>query len=271
MLTPGEYEPASFIVIAHENLRKLNFRSSVPLTDSEGKALDGATLDIRIVKRWYPEELRSSFSIQELKTMTSELLVYDDTLVKVENGANMLRMADGRYVDVSVPGNDAEAWNSAERRRLSRPRCRKFAADQILTVAEPRQMWVTLHAANRCAAGTLSGSEVEVLIGDQVQQVVPVYVEVLPFTLAEPPLEVSIYYRGRLDPKRPDGSISSEMRSEAQMLADLENMRAHGVTNPPVYQKLDTGLVDRVMQLRQEAGFNTDKLYFLGVELRAEP
>jgi hypothetical protein len=262
VITPGEYEPASLVVAATEKVEQLNFTVS-DFSDAEGNALDGATLDIRIVKRWYQKQF-GGFSPKHMQNLTSELLVYDDSLIRVSDGRNSLRLQDGSYVDISKP---------AKYRRPVTPSPAAFPVADAATLlpvnleaGERRQFWFTLHVAAEVPAG-LYQATVEVRVGDTAHHAIPVNVEVLPFALAEPVLEYSIYYRGRLDKDRPEGSISSDIKSKSQMLADLKNMRAHGITNPNVYQKLNSGLLEDYMELRQQAGFNTDKLYYLGINV----
>ncbi|HOG52125.1 MAG TPA: hypothetical protein PKY10_16170, partial [Lentisphaeria bacterium] len=89
----------------------------------------------------------------------------------------------------------------------------------------------------------------------------PVELTVLPFTLDEPKIICSIYYRGRLHKGKP--ACNSERKTEEQLLAELKDMVAHGVTNPTVYQGLGPDL-ERYFQLRQEAGMRGGPLLFLG-------
>jgi len=89
-------------------------------------------------------------------------------------------------------------------------------------------------------------------------------VVVLPFNLEKPQLEYSIYYRGVLDGSA--GSISSEVKNEEQLRAELRNMLAHGVPNPTVYQSFDNkALLKRVLQIRKEVGMTGQPLYYLGI------
>jgi hypothetical protein len=96
VVAPGEYEPASFLVQANSSLKDITIRPTV-LTDSADDVLEGASLDIRIVKRWYQRNFGFK-SPQTLKYMMSELLVYDDSLIRVEDGKNFLRFESGEYI-----------------------------------------------------------------------------------------------------------------------------------------------------------------------------
>ncbi|GAH00483.1 unnamed protein product, partial [marine sediment metagenome] len=66
----------------------------------------------------------------------------------------------------------------------------------------------------------------------------PVEITVLPFQLAAPMLEYSIYYRGKLTADG-RGTITSEGKSREQFAAEMRDMVAHGVVNPTIYQRYD--------------------------------
>ena len=99
---PDEYEPASFVVFANEQIDDLQL-TATDLISAEGTSLSGALLDVRIVKRWYQRNYGGSSDPADLRLryMTPELLVYDDTLIKVEGNDNYLRMQSGKYIDIS--------------------------------------------------------------------------------------------------------------------------------------------------------------------------
>jgi hypothetical protein len=262
VITPGEYEPASLVLAATENVKQLELSVS-DFRDTQGNIQAGAELDIRIVKRWYQKQF-GAYTPKNLRNLTSELLVYDDTLIRVSDGHNSLKLADGTYVDISKEAKNRKPVTPSPAEFPVRDAAALLPLD--LAAGERRQFWFTLYVAPDVPAGSYQAA-VNVQVGDTVYHSIPIAVEVLPFTLAESLLEYSIYYRGVLDKDHPEGSISSEYKSKSQMLADLQNMRAHGITNPTVYQKLSSGLLDDVLELRQQAGFYVDKLYFLGVNM----
>jgi hypothetical protein len=262
VITPGEYEPATLMLAATENIEQLELSVS-NFKDRQGNIQPGAVLDIRIVKRWYQKQF-GGYSPKNLRNLTSELLVHDDTLIRVSDGQNSLKLADGTYVDISKEAKNRKPVTPSPAEFPVRDAAALLPLD--LAAGERRQFWFTLYVAPDVPAGSYQAT-VNVQVGDTVYHSIPIAVEVLPFTLAESLLEYSIYYRGVLDKDHPEGSISSEYKSKSQMLADLQNMRAHGITNPTVYQKLSSGLLDDVLELRQQAGFYVDKLYFLGVNM----
>ena len=262
--TPGEYEPASFVVRANDPLKNLEFRVRPLVNATNDQVLPGATLDIRYVKRWYARNFGGfSPTNARYRRLTSELLVHDDGLVKTEGTDNFVRL-DGEYRKTSTSG--------AERKKLV-PTPEQFPvrdAEQLLPLTlaadEERQVWVTLHLPDDAPAGDYVGA-IELVLEDDVVASVPVSAEVLPFRLADSVVEYSIFYRGTLDAQRPEGSPSSEVKSREQMLADFRNLRAHGVTNPLMYQRYSEGLIEDVLALRTEAGLDNRRVYYLGVNV----
>ncbi len=260
---PNEYEPASFVVFANQQINDLQL-SVTNLVNVEGASLSGALLDIRIVKRWYQRNMggKADPADSRLRFIIPELLIYDDDLIKVEGEDNYLRMQSGKYIDISKPSKG---------RGFVNPEPGEFPvrdADvlQPLTIAKGsnRQFWVTLYLPSDAEAGNYH-AEIKLLQGDRIVEVIPVQVEVLPFQLDEPQIHCSIFYRGKLDNDWPDGSVSSEYKSEEQMLSDFQNLVAHGITNPTIYQRYASGLLDQILSLRTQAGMDHSRMYYLGV------
>jgi hypothetical protein len=125
-----------------------------------------------------PELNFGGYSPQDMKYITSELLVYDDTLIRAEDGENFVKLEGGEYIEVS---------ESARLNGRTAPSPKDFPvrdAEKLqpvdLQAGESRQFWVTLH--------TLAGhyqAVIEVIQDGDVKSTIPVKVEVLPFTLAD--------------------------------------------------------------------------------------
>lgn len=89
-------------------------------------------------------------------------------------------------------------------------------------------------------------------------------VEVLPFELAPNPLESSLYFHWGIDlDVQGEGTVQHRIRSVAQYRVELENLRAHGVDNPTLGVRYETGLLGLALWLRREAGLKLDPLYYL--------
>jgi hypothetical protein len=259
---PGEYEPASFVIYARDAINDVTVVVS-DLQNAAGDRLNADNIDVRIVKRWFQAPFGGKAD-KKLRQLTPELLVYDDSLVKVEDGRNHVRLENGKYKLTDSVASDPgrTVLHPAEWPIRDAQALQPFALDP----GTNRQMWITLHVPDEAAPGVYTGQVTVTTSGSGSAQL-PLTIEVLPFRLAKPLLEYSIYYRGYLDTRRPDGSISSEIKSDSQYLADLRNMKAHGIANPTIYQKHRTGLIDRVLGLYEEAGLKPERLYYLGLNI----
>lgn len=262
LATPGEYEPASFVVYANEAVSELEIRPTALRHAGNGELVQGA-LDVRVVKRWY----QSSFGARadkELRYLTPELLVYDDALVRTEARDNWVRLTTGDYVRTSLPAMKRV-------REITPPDAfpvRDAATLQPVSLAatENRQFWVTLQVPATTPAGRYSAA-LRLTVSEREVARIPVIVDVLPFMLEPPALDVSIYYRGYLDRDRPEGSISAEAKSTQQLRAELQNMAAHGIRSPVIYQTHASGLLPDVLELWQEAGLTGERFFYLGVNV----
>jgi hypothetical protein len=123
-----------------------------------------------------------------------------------------------------------------------------------------KQFWMTLHIPKDAAAGKYTGSIR--LSATSIKSVdIPIDVTVYDFELAQPKMIYSIYYPGKLSDEQPAGTIAAHYKSEEQMRAELNDMVAHGVRYPNLWQKYSEDLVPRVLQLRKEAGMPNDRLF----------
>jgi hypothetical protein len=262
LAAPGEYEPASFVVYATAAVSDLAIAPTVLRHVDDGRAI-AAELDVRVVKRWY----QSSFgarAAKDLRYLTPELLLYDDALVRTEGRDNWVRLTSGEYVMTSEP--------AMRRVRQITPvdefPVRDAATLQPVQLAanENRQFWVTLHVPTGTPPGRYRAALRLTADAREVARV-PVTVDVLPVRLQQPALDIAIYYRGYLDPQRPEGSISAEAKSPAQMLAELENMAAHGIRSPVIYQPYSSGLLAEVLELWRQSGLSGKRFFYLGVNV----
>jgi len=236
---PREYESGSFGIYALSDLSRVRLSAS----DCQGPAgtIPTSALDLRVVKVWYQGGRNVGF--QNVKILTPELLLKDDGLVQIdeEEQTNVLKMAKDAM-------RDADALQPFD-----------------VPKGIAKQVWVTVRVPEGARAGTYQGRiRVEPASGTPTQ--IPVELRVLPFTLAEPRIICSIYYRGRLGATTP--KCTSERKTEQQVLAEFRDMLAHGVTNPTVYQGPGPGL-ERYFVLRREAGLHGGPLLTLGVGVGA--
>ena len=195
----------------------------------------------------------------------SELLLYDDDLVQVRGTDNYLRLQTGEYRNISKSGRKRD-WNTT-------PRIDEFPVKdatelQPFSIGKSRnkQLWLTVYVPAGASPGQYA-AEIALTSKGRQFALLPLTLEVLPFELSKPRIDYSFYYRGILDNAWPEGSVSSEYKSEAQMLAELRNLKAHGVSNPTVYQPLKSDLLGRVLELRKQAGMDTERLLYLGMDM----
>ena len=259
---PGEYEPATFTVLAIEKVRALCVEVE-PLRGTAGE-LPPECVDVRVVKCWFQGKGDIGRSVE--RVLKPELLLKDDALVRVdlEKKRNFVRVVDasGRPVFVDVSRDLDEGATETDLKGL-RPR----DADQLQPVDIPaqqaKQFWITVRVPDDVPPGLYQGT-VRLRSGQDELARLRLSVRVLPFRLEPAPLIYGIYYTGRL---APDGtpSISSKWKSEQQMLAELRNMKAHGVLFPTSYQPYDERLLRRTLELRREAGLPTGPFFSLGL------
>jgi hypothetical protein len=268
--SPGEYEPASFVVRAGAAIKGLAVEAS-PLTSSTGAVLPAASVDIRVVKVWWQatkEDLPGidCYSMLPEGAMTPELLLKDDTLVTVEaDKTNKLKLSGdsgSNYVLIS----ERLARSGVLVHTVAEFPVRDATSLQPVDVpaGTNKQFWITVHVPEGAAAGTYKGT-LGLRTADGVGTL-GLTLEVLPVSLSKPLLTYSLFYRATLSNAYPDGSISSEYKSEAQLRAELTNMREHGVANPNVYQPYtgNLALLTQILTIRQELGMAKTPLYYLG-------
>jgi hypothetical protein len=258
----GEYEPASFVVRPRADLSGLVVETT-PLTSASGAVIPADNVDIRVVKAWWQAGVEMWGTEDRPKTFTPELLLKDDALIKVEGEENFLRL-DGEYVQMS-------AWDSLPDWVIHTPA--DFPVQDSATLqpfdvpaGTNKQVWITIQVPADAAPGTYQGFILLHSSTDEIGRSVRLRIDVLPFSLAKPAIAYSIYYRGRLDPGWPEGSISSEYKSDTQLRAELKNMREHGVANPTVHQHYEwTDLLGKHLDVRRDLGMDNQSLYFTGM------
>ncbi len=256
---PDEYESATFSVYAVRDLAGV--RLAISDLECGERTLPASCIEPYVVKCWY----QAGHGIGDLghKLLTPELLLKDDALVKVDyrEQRNFVRARPGssEYLDVTLK-------DSSNLKELV-PR----DADELLPVDIPartlKQFWLTAHLPADAAPGTYTG-HITVSAEGVPSADLPLEVTVLPFELAEPSLEYSIYYRGKLT-EGGQGTITSEGKSREQFAAEMRDMVAHGVVNPTIYQRYDEKLLSEVFDLREAAGMTGRPVMTLGVSTGA--
>ena len=243
---PDEYEPASFAVYAVEALSDVTVRCGA--ARSETSELPASAIDVRLVKCWWQDgvELGYGDDVRE-PTFTPELLLKDPEFVTVDN-----RQKTNTLKNPEAPRDARELQPVA------------------IPAGTAQQFWVTVRVPADAEAGVYTGT-LTLEPGDAPAMDMPLSIRVLPFELADPALTYSIYYRGQLAAD-PEGSIGANRKSAQQYLAEMRDLKAHGVTHPTCYQSFgDRELFDRTLELRKQAGIAVDPFYSLGITMGGGP
>ncbi|MDD3925624.1 MAG: hypothetical protein PHT33_03080 [bacterium] len=288
---PDEYEAAGFIVSSlfadADAAIDLDIHSlQVTPTDLErvgGGIIPAQDVDIKIVKCWY----QSGTAWQDIhqdkskRVLVPELLLKDDDLVKVSEWTedNYLKLsneqgtwyqwisnadeADGQGLKI-LPNTDFPVHDSATLLPVN------IQARVDDNSDHNKQFWLTIKVPQDTQAGIYTGA-LHLTTSQGNAGDITLQVEVLPFQLASPTnYTSSIYYRGCLSAGG-DGTVSSEKKSTVQLTKELEDMFAHGVTNPIVYQGYDQTLLGSVLNIREQVGMGNQPLYYLGVTVPNPP
>ena len=127
------------------------------LRSADGRILKDASVDIRVVKRWLQRwnGSRADSRDPRIAHMTPELLLYDDRLIRVEQGRNKLRLKNGEYVDISGPGMKSG---------FETPGIEAFPVQDASTLqpvdidaGSNRQFWITVHVPDDADPGIYRG------------------------------------------------------------------------------------------------------------------
>ncbi len=261
MASPGEFEPASFVVRANQNIDSLQVQAS-NLTGPVGSIPSG-NVDIRIVKCWY--QAGETISNRGMKILTSELLLKDDSLVKVEGSENYLEVS-GNYVWISNPNGISGLPEY--------PTTNDFPVQDSSTLQPTdipantnKQFWITVKVPDNASPGNYSGPISLSTPSGSIGQV-QFNLQVLPINLADPYLTYSIFYNSRL---RTDyGMISEKWKNEQQYRAELQNLIDHGITNPtlahygPSWTHPDW--LTLALDIRDQLGMSGQTLYHINWE-----
>lgn len=278
--TPGEYEPASFVIRATLDIHGLK----VDVSDLEGRGgiIPSSNIDVKVVKCWYQEgnAWRGILLGGGENVLVPELLLNDDSLVDVDydKKINYLKMG-GRYISLDKSGDkykdskEALPFDSYYDCKIFSPADYPVKdAPELLPVDIPahtnKQFWITVKVPDGAKAGIYKG-RIQLLADKEKLGIIDLKLRVLPFKLARPKtyydlsrdFESSLYYRGRLDRQYPNGSISSEFKSVDQLRAELRDMLAHGVTNPICFQCSDEELLGIYLRIREEVGIKGPLYY----------
>lgn len=235
---PGEYEPASFLVITPEPLESVRIEVA-PLSGAAG-VLPADCIDVRIVKRW-----QTSGPIEDLKPPPKVLVKNDAVLVR-----QLAPTADNPQRLINVAPNGL----------------RDTAQLQPCRIDQLKQFWITAHVFESTQPGNYT-TTLRVIPGNAEPVELTLELEVYSFPLLPPMLDYSTYYPVTLvsddsENWRTGKWTNTAWITAAQYELELRNMLAHGVTNPNLYcgvgkrqdGTLDFSGLEAVLALREKVG-----------------
>jgi len=271
--SPGEYESASFVLRAGRGSIQGGQLIPGDLTSQEGNRIPARAMDLRVVKVWFQGrsawvDIAKSAPRDFTQVLVPELLVKDDSLVRVDptGGRNYLRMgprAKGRYVWIN-PGVLATSEQVIPTAAEFPVRDEAELQPFDLAPESVKQFWITFHIPADAAPGQYTGS-IHMTVGSTVLLDLPVRLNVHAFRLLSPGITYSVFYRAQLDPVR--AGVGSEYRSADQIRLELEDLLAHGVVAPTMYQLPDRPvLLEASLAARRALGMNSDPLFYLGIQ-----
>ncbi len=260
----GEYEPASFVLSALRDIDSL----TVTVSDLRGNdaTIPADRVDVKVVKCWYQAGTAwvSNRQDKSKRILTPELLLNDDTLVRVDDE----KQED--YVKLSFPNGPRYEWISdpttvAHSKSLPVGKFPVKDSPVLLPVDIPagtnKQFWLTVHVPADAKPGTYTGaislSTPAASLGE-----LTLTVEVLPFELSPPYYTSSMDYHGRIVPDD-KATIGSWLKSRKQFRAELANMVAHGLRNCQHYG-IRKEMLGEVLKIRAEVGMDNRTLYLKG-------
>jgi len=270
---PGEYEPASFVIRAKEDIEGLKLEVT-DLKADDGHTIRSSNIDIKVVKVWYQDEGRG---LQEQppaqtynpivltyrnkpskykKVLVPELLLNDDSLIKVdtEEKHNYVRVSEAGKPKHLLISGDKEGEGMA-----GSPAIPVTDSPSLLPVDirqnTNKQFWVTVKVPASAPAGIYT-ARVEFKTEGESLGALKLQLRVLPFKLAEAYDISSMYYYG------PSSKVYGDRVTE-QFGKEMKNMYAHGVANPILPGPL--GKLEEYLKIRKAAGMNGKAIFYTGV------
>jgi hypothetical protein len=244
----GEYKSASFVIRAGNKPLK---NVSVALTDLFGtgnQRISAENVDIRGVKCWYQAGANPRRDESDKKRLTPELLLHDLDLVRVDHNLQVNLVRDVERLQDSgtlLPFTVEERSN--------------------------QQIFLTLHVPDTAQPGKY---EADVSISLEVNDLphhanLHLSLDVLPYRLADVPIEYALFYLARFDGERV--SPITRAKNAKQMYSEFLDMREHGLTNVTFDHQYEIGKNGRpdfsklepAIQLFRKAGFTTKRFLYV--------
>ena len=268
-VTPGDYEPVSFVMKPSVAVTDLNVVAS-DLTYGT-LSIPGSNVDVRTVKAWYQSNINDLFSANYGWYLTPELLLKNDSIVQVNYATQQQTVwiknstYEGTYhIDNTTAASASKLPVDAQ--IYDTPASSGGIVPFALPANENKQMWLTVHVPTGTQAGVYNGT-VTISASTTSTVVMNLSVTVLPYTLPASSKTYGVYYYGRV---APSGTATPYnlgkypfYKTTAQYTYDMQDMYNHGVYYPTVSESIASGgtALGTALQIRNSTGFPTDKLF----------
>ncbi len=130
-----------------------------------------------------------------------------------------------------------------------------------------KQLWFTVHVPDETKPGIYKGS-ITITSLNKIIKVIPLEIEVLPFSLQEPEMLFGMFYDGVLGEINGDYGYRSGYRNLKQYKAELKDLLDHGISYPSNLNNRYSQ--DNAMKTREEIGLPVDKIFISGILLSME-
>jgi hypothetical protein len=264
----GEYESASFAVYTPQQLQQLQVTVG-DLMSTTQQVIPASAVDIRVVKCWFQSGTISIFETDKC-VLVPELLLKDDKLLKVDVAGEKqyLRTIDSsgvaRYDQINVTTTQETAWLAQN----SRPQDAKNLQPVDIDAGMGKQFWVTVHVPENAAPGQYAG-KITLTPANAPATELTLNLQVLPFVLEKPKLRYSMFYRGCYSPtlngSTPSSTpIDTNYKSPQQYLAEMQDLKAHGIDYPTTYER-NMPYLQQQLSIRTQVGLPAGILYHVGI------
>ena len=253
MACRGEYEPASFIVETQRTLREV--RVEVGTLRSTSGAIPPSAVDVRVVAPCFRR-------ITDWPGSLNWVLLHDPNLLVIRNEA----LPEAREEGASPVAKAYTKTMHFTREPVDTPTL------QPAHIQRRQQFWLTVHVPENALAD-IYRAPVKIIPKNAPPQELTLELTVPDFDLLPPKFEYSVYYPTWIEGGglKPDNPQKYAVVSEQQYLSELRNMVRHGCTNPTIYSgpvlnedgKLDFAILERILDLREQAGMRGGALYLL--------
>lgn len=250
----GEYEPASFVVKSDTPLKAVNVRVG-KLTGPSG-SIPADAVDVRAVMPFFRR-------ITDFPGTVPWVLMHDPNLLVIEDKPQPQALKPD-----AAPSEKAYSKTSVFSREPV-----DAATLQPADIDSLRQFWLTVRVPANAKAGTYTGP-VTITAANAPSVNLKLAVQVYPFDLKPPKFTYSVYYPAWIEggALAKGNSSNYSVINDAQYLAEMKNMVAHGCTNPTIYDgpslgkdgKLDFNVLERIVKIRQQAGMRGGPMFLLG-------